>query len=229
MVVGVRMDKRCPTQLADCACALCPRGKPTQQNALLTVDRRAKHGSFSVNSRLGWQRAPRSRPQLAGGFSRSKKRSQMARQALAALLLLLPLLLVASTASALRTPKPGPVVSDASGDVTQLLADASAPGPVGAAGHDCLPIPDAVLAEANLTDGERSVLEHICWNPPEYGSLLQLTQRDARPPGVECTPVSWCVARWRVVVELPATPKRRAVGRSARRRATPRERRRACV
>lgn len=55
----------------------------------------------------------------------------------------------------------------------------------------CKSVPHDVVAAANLTDKERAVLGDLCWQQPDQ-ELLQLTTRDARPPGVQCNATTWC-------------------------------------
>lgn len=99
-----------------------------------------------------------------------------------AVLLLLLATLAASNATVLSGPE-DTVLSD--GSMEQQRAKQLLP----AHGAECLPLPEHVVSNANLTDSERAMLGDICWQPMVEPTL---TTRDSRPPGVECNAYTWC-------------------------------------
>ena len=54
--------------------------------------------------------------------------------------------------------------------------------------------PTTSIPTANLTSEDLAVLEHICWdeNAAQNHHHLQVTTRNGIPPGVSCTPTTWC-------------------------------------
>lgn len=66
-------------------------------------------------------------------------------------------------------------------------------------GRECLPTGEIAVAEFDLTEDERSMLDFICWQnqsmltlPTERKLDPLVTVRDGIPAGISCSPTQWC-------------------------------------
>ena len=58
----------------------------------------------------------------------------------------------------------------------------------------CIPFSEEDVASANLTDSEKLILPDLCYQPDLTPHLFETQDERGIPPGVDCTPVQWCVS-----------------------------------
>ena len=58
----------------------------------------------------------------------------------------------------------------------------------------CVPFSDDAVASADLTEQEQSILPDLCYHPDLIPHVFQSEEDRGIPPGVDCTPVEWCVS-----------------------------------
>ena len=58
----------------------------------------------------------------------------------------------------------------------------------------CIPFSKEAVTSANLTEAEQSILPELCYQPELALRLFGTDDDRGIPPGVDCTPVQWCVS-----------------------------------